>query len=176
MAKPQQHHINALTGIRFVAALGVFVQHMLGRLGVTTFVWPFGDGGVTFFFVLSGFILTYVYSHRMTGCRDLPRFYFTRWARIWPLHMVTLIFYVLFFYKLTYIFKTEELVRKLILQRDAASKLGPQLSLEFRLQRGQLEYFDGSIFLFDVSATGARTWPIPGSSISFSRSPSRAIS
>ena len=114
MAEPQQHHIHALTGIRFVAALGVFVQHMLGRLGMTTFSWPFGDGGVTFFFVLSGFILTYVYADRLTSYRDLPRFYFTRWARIWPLHMVTLILWVFFFFKLTYILKTADPFRKIV--------------------------------------------------------------
>ena len=114
MDKPQQHHIHALTGIRFVAALGVFVQHMLGRLGITTFGWPFGDGGVTFFFVLSGFILTYVYSDRLTSYRDLPRFYFTRWARIWPLHMVTLLLWVFFFFTLTYIFKNADPFRKLV--------------------------------------------------------------
>ena len=115
MAEPQRHQIHALTGIRFVAAMGVFVQHMLGRLGMTTIHWQFGDGGVTFFFVLSGFILTYVYSNRLKDCRDIPRFYFTRWARIWPLHMVTLTIWVVYFFKLSYIFKTEELYQKLIL-------------------------------------------------------------
>ena len=115
MAEPKQHQIHALTGIRFVAAMSVFIQHMLGRLGITSFTWPFGDGGVTFFFLLSGFILTYVYSSRLTDCRDIRRFYFTRWARIWPLYIVTLTIWVFSFFKLTYIFKTEDMFRKLIL-------------------------------------------------------------
>ncbi|MDB4766325.1 acyltransferase [bacterium] len=131
MAKPQQHHIHALTGIRFVAALGVFVQHMLGRLGIATFAWPFGDGGVTFFFVLSGFILTYVYSDRLTSYRDLPRFYFTRWARIWPLHMVTLSLWVFFFFKLTYIFKFADPYHKLILNALLLQSWVPSYSWSF---------------------------------------------
>ena len=115
MIRPPQHQIQALTGIRFVAALGVFIHHMLGRLGITYFNDAFGDGGVTFFFVLSGFILTYAYSDRLTGSGDVRRFYFARWARIWPLHIVTLLFYVFFFFKLSYIFKTADPFRKLIL-------------------------------------------------------------
>lgn len=114
MAPHNQNHIHALTGIRFVAALGVFVHHMLGKLGVTFFNCPFGDGGVTFFFVLSGFILTYVYADRLTQWRDLRRFYFTRWARIWPLHVVTLAIFICCFMKFQHIYNNEEPTRRLI--------------------------------------------------------------
>jgi len=114
MDSAPQNHIHALTGIRFVAALGVFVHHILGKLGVTFFNCPFGDGGVTFFFVLSGFILTYVYADRLTGVADLPRFYFIRWARIWPLHVVTLAIYICCFMKFQHIYNNEEPTRRLI--------------------------------------------------------------
>lgn len=114
MNSQNQNHIHALTGIRFVAALGVFVHHMLGKLGIQFFNCPFGDGGVTFFFVLSGFILTYVYADRLTQFRDLPRFYFTRWARIWPLHVVTLAIYIFCFMKLQHIYNNEEPTRRLL--------------------------------------------------------------
>ncbi len=114
MNAPPKNHIEALTGIRFVAAFGVFIQHMLGKLGMTRFYCPFGDGGVTFFFVLSGFILTYVYADRLTRYRDVPRFYFTRWARIWPLHVVTLAVYIFCFFKLAHIYNHALPTRKLI--------------------------------------------------------------
>jgi len=43
------------------------------------------DAGVTFFFVLSGFILSHVYSEK--GIRGgLSRFYVARFARLWPAH------------------------------------------------------------------------------------------
>lgn len=114
MDQSQKNRIGALTGIRFVAALGVFVEHILGKLGVVHLHGPFGDGGVTFFFVLSGFILTYVYADRLTSYRDLPRFYFTRWARIWPLHLVTLVIYILCFMKLAHIYNHAAPTQKLI--------------------------------------------------------------
>jgi peptidoglycan/LPS O-acetylase OafA/YrhL len=114
MDSPPKNHIHALTGIRFVAAFGVFVHHILGKLGCVFFNCPFGDGGVTFFFVLSGFILTYVYADRLTGFGDLPRFYFTRWARIWPLHVVMLAVYIFCFMKLQHIFNNEQPARRLI--------------------------------------------------------------
>lgn len=50
-----------------------------------------GDGryglGVGFFFVLSGFILTYVYRD-FTG-HSVRSFYVARFARLWPVHLVT---------------------------------------------------------------------------------------
>jgi peptidoglycan/LPS O-acetylase OafA/YrhL len=53
--------IPALTGMRFVAALMVFVSHygVPGISGVPALVASFGYVGVTFFFILSGFVLTY---------------------------------------------------------------------------------------------------------------------
>ena len=114
MGSSTENHIHALTGIRFVAALGVFIHHMLGNLGITFLNCPLGDGGVTFFFVLSGFILTYVYADRLTQKRKLGRFYFTRWARIWPLHVVTLGIYIFCFMKLQHIYNNSEPTQRLI--------------------------------------------------------------
>ena len=94
----QPENLKALTGLRFVAALLVFVSH--------TFVWfpdiddqqvPLGWAGVGFFYVLSGFILTWVYAPRL-GNFTTGDFYRRRFARIWPLHLVTMLM-VIFFIK-----------------------------------------------------------------------------
>ncbi len=45
---------------------------------------------VSFFFVLSGFILTYVYKDHLTYGK-VKKFYYKRWARIWPLHLVCML-------------------------------------------------------------------------------------
>ena len=87
-------HLKALTGLRFVAALAVFVHHTRGHFGLPKSVFPLGAAGVSFFFVLSGFILTYVYYDRLKTRAEIWRFYFTRWARIWPLHVVTLVLFL----------------------------------------------------------------------------------
>ncbi len=91
--------LDALTGLRFIAAYCVVIHHIIsntGALAPTTL--PLGDGAVSFFFVLSGFILTHVYFHRLENWRDVKRFWFTRWARIWPLHVVCLLLAALILY------------------------------------------------------------------------------
>jgi len=91
--------LDALTGLRFIAALAVFVHHITGRFGIAEVKGPMGNLAVSFFFVLSGFILTYVYHDRLKW-GGVRKFYFTRWARIWPLHMVCLALLLGFAYNL----------------------------------------------------------------------------
>ena len=94
----EKNHLGALTGMRFFAAMAVVVGHLvtdhnldgLGRFGLTAYSTVVAGAAVSFFFVLSGFILTYVYQDQLTYAR-VPKFYFKRWARIWPLHFVCLI-------------------------------------------------------------------------------------
>jgi peptidoglycan/LPS O-acetylase OafA/YrhL len=80
----------ALTSLRFVAALLVFTWHCVPtrRLSV---VFSLGYTGVAFFFLLSGFILTYTYHGPFRdGLRpDAVRaFYAARIARVYPMHLV----------------------------------------------------------------------------------------
>ena len=58
--------LNALTGIRFVAAAVVFIHHLGGKFGFERNGYCIGSMAVTFFFVLSGFILTYAYHDRFS--------------------------------------------------------------------------------------------------------------
>jgi peptidoglycan/LPS O-acetylase OafA/YrhL len=82
--------LNALTSLRFVAAAMIVLHHLRGLFGVPQNVGdPFVlDHGVAFFFVLSGFVLTYSYpSLEHVGT---PRFLRARIARIWPAHLASL--------------------------------------------------------------------------------------
>ena len=78
----------SLTGLRWVAAFLVFVFHVSGW-GVAGSQWwnfgQFGFVGVSFFFVLSGVVLTW--SGRPGQSRR--DFYWRRFARIYPSHAVT---------------------------------------------------------------------------------------
>lgn len=77
----------ALTSLRFFAA-GAIVFFHLGTSGLAPWgAIPALANGVSLFFVLSGFILTYNYG----DLTDVRRFYLTRFARIWPLHIATLL-------------------------------------------------------------------------------------
>jgi peptidoglycan/LPS O-acetylase OafA/YrhL len=91
--------LRPLTAFRFFAALAVFFRHVYpwlkGSPDMPSVVHSFmNDGfcGVTFFFVLSGFILTYNYRLvfvRLSG-PSVWKFYAARVARIWPVHLLTL--------------------------------------------------------------------------------------
>jgi peptidoglycan/LPS O-acetylase OafA/YrhL len=88
--------LDSLTGLRFVAALSVVFLHVtasrvndLPLLDLGAFAGRFaelGYLGVTFFFALSGFVLTWSAS----GARlSAGAFYRRRFARVYPLHLVT---------------------------------------------------------------------------------------
>ncbi|MDQ2137359.1 acyltransferase [Alcaligenaceae bacterium B3P038] len=82
--------LDALTSLRFFAALAIVIHHSKAAFEATAWInspIPL-DYGVSFFFVLSGFILTYSHpeSSKKTSARS---FYVARFARIWPLHLVT---------------------------------------------------------------------------------------
>jgi peptidoglycan/LPS O-acetylase OafA/YrhL len=94
--------LHALTTLRFFAALHVVLFHMrvVGILpGGPWWYQNFagiGFVGVNFFFVLSGFILVYTYD----GPQRLgaPKFWWARFARIYPAYLVSLIVAAPFFF------------------------------------------------------------------------------
>jgi peptidoglycan/LPS O-acetylase OafA/YrhL len=79
----------SLTGLRFWAALLVVLYHLSRGIGVvqpvTALAW-FGRSGVTFFFVLSGFVLAWTYAGSPVR---ITVFLWRRLARLWPLVAVT---------------------------------------------------------------------------------------
>lgn len=92
----QTRHILPLTGIRFFAASWVVLCHFHGYLlplfpglaGVGR-ICALGYQAVPLFFILSGFILSY--NHFADYSLSLhPKFIFQRFARLWPVHVVTL--------------------------------------------------------------------------------------
>jgi peptidoglycan/LPS O-acetylase OafA/YrhL len=83
--------LHALTALRFFAAALIVVHHSRGYFGISPTLWaPFDlPQGVSFFFILSGFILTHVYpSLHGIGVR---RFLLARFARIWPAYVTALL-------------------------------------------------------------------------------------
>src|ERR1700743_1755388 len=86
-----------LDGLRFIAAFLVILQHASDYRGfaVPTYSNLFkahfaeaGRYGVTLFFVLSGFLITYLLmtEAQKTGTVDIRKFYIRRILRIWPLY------------------------------------------------------------------------------------------
>jgi peptidoglycan/LPS O-acetylase OafA/YrhL len=78
--------LNALTTLRFFAAASIVIYHMRGFYGVKEESFSQAPYAISFFFILSGFILTYVYSHFKTEETGKKEFLMARIARIWPGH------------------------------------------------------------------------------------------
>ncbi len=91
-APPRTDTLGALTSLRFVAALLVFTWHCVPTHAFSA-TFSLGYIGVGFFFLLSGFILTYSYRAAFANglrAEAVRAFYVARVARIVPLHLVTM--------------------------------------------------------------------------------------
>lgn len=91
--------LDSLTGLRWWAAFAVFLFHMrvFAPLPHLDSVVPYGNFGVTFFFILSGFVLTW-------SARPTTRpttFWWRRFARIYPAHIAALLLAIPVFYSMT---------------------------------------------------------------------------
>jgi peptidoglycan/LPS O-acetylase OafA/YrhL len=85
-----------LNGLRFLAAVSVILFHLeqlkdevgLPNLGNLPLLVNMGKKGVGLFFVLSGFLITYLLlvEIKKTGTINVERFYIRRILRIWPLY------------------------------------------------------------------------------------------
>lgn len=105
--------LSGLNGIRAIAACGVMFSHVnlaLSKFGMGEFSlfgftkdgkaksWVLGEHGVTMFFVLSGFLITYLLlkEFEKTNRIDIRKFYIRRLLRIWPLYFLYLILCLFF--------------------------------------------------------------------------------
>ncbi|MFM9847905.1 MAG: acyltransferase family protein [Hyphomicrobiaceae bacterium] len=97
----QRRPIEALTGLRFVAALIVAVSHfpqVIPNNSLQVALARQGSAGVTIFFVLSGFVLTYNYADTfLSSTAGALKFLRARIARIWPMNVVSLFVTTLLF-------------------------------------------------------------------------------
>lgn len=99
-------HFKGLAALRFFAASAVIFHHIeqykawkgypsiWGSDGITgAFIDAMGHKAVSFFFVLSGFLITYLLlvELKKTGTVALKKFYIRRILRIWPLYYVVVI-------------------------------------------------------------------------------------
>ena len=92
--------IPSLTGLRIFAALVVYLSHVGVGPGAPPALSRFADSGymgVTLFFVLSGFVLTHRYQAELGSptARNLWGYCRARFARIYPLYLLVLLFVVL---------------------------------------------------------------------------------
>lgn len=100
---PKSGKLNGVEALRGIAAMLVVARHATFILA-THFpapfgsFWEFGRAGVDFFFVLSGFIITYVHLSDIGHPRTFPSFWVKRLLRIYPVYwIITALFGLLLF-------------------------------------------------------------------------------
>ncbi len=106
-ATPKDVYFSGINGLRFLAALAVIITHielLKGNFDMKNYwknslIFNLGGIGVYFFFVLSGFLITYLLlvEKKISKNISIKHFYVRRILRIWPLYYLILIigFFVL---------------------------------------------------------------------------------
>lgn len=94
-----------LNGLRAIAALAVIIMHVVQSSWFTAVIgkytsFPIGSYGVTLFFVLSGFLITYLLLEEKSrsGTVKTGNFYMRRILRIWPLYFLFIILCVIVYW------------------------------------------------------------------------------
>jgi peptidoglycan/LPS O-acetylase OafA/YrhL len=106
--KPPTPYLSNLTPLRGIAALLTVIFHVDLFLGGGNVLLKFKDSFlinrmylmVDFFFVLSGFIMCHVYAKRFitsVSTNEFKRFTIARFARVYPLHLFTLLYCILLY-------------------------------------------------------------------------------
>lgn len=94
--KTDRVHFQTFDALRFLSFLLVFLHH--SPIPATHFLHKIsqaGGIGVSFFFVLSGFLITYLLILEKLNSKDtisLPKFFIRRILRIWPLYYAMVLF------------------------------------------------------------------------------------
>ncbi len=100
-------YFSGINGLRFLAALAVIITHVELLKEIYGYennwkhplIFNLGGLGVYFFFVLSGFLITYLLlaEKEKNGKINIKQFYIRRILRIWPLYYFVLLlgFFVL---------------------------------------------------------------------------------
>lgn len=99
--KDKSLYLPGLNGLRAIAALSIVISHTDFLPGITDFglnrifcfAIPMGAFAVTMFFVISGFLITYLLINEVAKQQDvsIKKFYMRRILRIWPLYYLFLI-------------------------------------------------------------------------------------
>lgn len=90
-----RRYFETFDALRFIAFFIVFVSHsQLKNLRILDFFANSGGYGVSFFFVLSGFLITYIllYEKQNSSQFNAKKFFMRRILRIWPLFYLMILF------------------------------------------------------------------------------------
>ena len=103
--------IKNLQALRFVFIMLVVMSHIIGK----TFDFG-GECGVSFFFILSGFILSYAYGEKVQArIFDKKRFIQKQLSKFYPLHVLLFFIMIILDVRLGFFYSWDKLVANLLL-------------------------------------------------------------
>lgn len=109
------NRIRTLQAARFLFILLIYLSHSVEPLAHSPFDFG-GEGGVAFFFVLSGFVLSYGYGPRVSrGEFDGKRFFWKHFWHLYPLHLLFFSVTVALDYRLGVSYDALQIVTSLLL-------------------------------------------------------------
>ena len=89
-----ERRLDSLEGLRFLSSVAIVAGHYIPyAIGETRFISRL-HLAVDLFFVISGIVIANLYAGRIATVRDWLGFMVKRVARLYPLHLATLAFYV----------------------------------------------------------------------------------
>ncbi len=143
----------ALDGWRGIAAILVALYHLGFYNHIHDMVFLRNSYlFVDFFFVLSGFVISYAYQHRLKDLQQVKEFIIFRIARLWPLHLFVLALFIAL-----------ELAKLLIIQKTGGiSANTPPFSNEYSVE----SIVSNILLLQSINLHEMLTWNYPSWSIS----------
>jgi len=100
----QRIYLPGLNGLRAIAAITVMFSHMFepsfANWGIIPIKLPLFTGGVTLFFVISGFLITYLLLQEYSKAETIQvkKFYVRRILRIWPIYYAYILISIIVLY------------------------------------------------------------------------------
>ena len=87
-----------LQSLRFIFAIMIFLHHF--PIDGVDFFTAGGDCGISFFIILSGFVLSAGYKKKILETDfSFEKFFFNRMIKIYPVHLPCLLFFIFFLYE-----------------------------------------------------------------------------
>jgi peptidoglycan/LPS O-acetylase OafA/YrhL len=156
--------LGALTGVRFLAAFYVVVFHTLPFLKSHFQLHPAaeqfisnGNLAVAFFYLLSGFILAYTYEGKIGNLHDYGRYLRARFARIYPVYLLSLILALPFQLKTSFAAKLAVLIMVQAWNPANPSLAGAWNYPAWSLSVEAFFYLTFPLFLISMSKCSSRT-------------------
>lgn len=133
----------SLQSLRAIAFSGVFISHCD--------ILDLGKWGVSIFFVLSGFVMVYNYYDRDIKCslKNSLLFALKRIAKLYPLHILTLIATLFLTEELSMVFQNPSVFKKVILNILLIQSWFPQASVYWSLN-GVAWYLSVCLFIYTL--------------------------